>query len=59
MANLSDLAQPATPGLLGSGLAQMAGNTLVNRNAYKKYVIDMQSSGEEPLSFEEWSQSQG
>lgn len=54
MANLSDLAQTPTPGMLGSGLAQMAGSAMQNRNAYKKYAIEKQSAGETPLTYEEW-----
>ncbi len=54
MANLSDLARPATEAPLGSGMANMARNLIATKKAYKNYVIEAQTSGEEPISFEEF-----
>jgi hypothetical protein len=57
MANLSDLARPASEAPIGSGLARMASNKIGMTNAYRKYVIDTQTQGEEPMSFEEFMKS--
>jgi hypothetical protein len=57
MANLSDLARPASEAPIGSGLARLAANKLGMTNAYRKYVIDTQTQGEEPMSFEEFVKS--
>lgn len=57
MANLSDLAQTPTPGMLGSGLAAMAGRTASLRKPYQDYVTQTQEAGETPMSFEEWAAS--
>ena len=57
MANLSDLAQPAINAPLGSGLARMAGSAINLDKLYKKYVTDAMSSGEEPLSKEEFAKT--
>jgi hypothetical protein len=57
MANLSDLARPASEAPIGSGLARMASNKIGMTNAYRQYVIDTQSEGNEPMSFEEFMKS--
>jgi len=59
MANLADLAQPAIEAPIGSGLARLAANKIGLTNAYRKYVIDTQMAGEEPMSIEEFARSQG
>lgn len=57
MANLSDLARPAAEAPIGGGLARLAANKMSLVNAYKKYVIDTQSEGNEPMSIEEFAKS--
>ena len=37
---------------IGQGRAT---NTIDLRNKYNEYAMDMQSSGEQPMSFEEWA----
>jgi hypothetical protein len=51
---LSDLAQAASKAPIGTGLASMARDTITKRKAYKVYVIDTQSSGDTPMSYEEY-----
>jgi len=46
-------------GMGGKGMAEQSANTLVDTNAYRKYVMDTQSAGEEPMSKEEWARSRG
>lgn len=58
MANLSDLAQTPTPGMLGSGLAQMAGTKMALRRPYQDYVIQATENGEEIIPFDEWAKTQ-
>jgi len=56
MANLSELASPSDAPI-GSGLARLAANKIGLTNAYKKYVIDTQSEGGEPMSIEEFART--
>ena len=58
MASLSDLAAKPTAGMLGSGLAQMAGSKMSLRKPYHDYVLNAQESGEEVLPFDEWAKRQ-
>jgi hypothetical protein len=46
-------------GMGGKGMAEKTADTLVDTNAYRKYVIDTQTNGEEPMSKEEWARSRG
>jgi len=57
MANLASLASPASDAPIGSGLARLAANKIGLANQYKKYVIEAQSAGEEPMSIEEFAKS--
>ena len=58
MANLSDLAMPATEAPIGRGLAGMARNTIMLKKAYDQYVMDASESGQEVLPFNDWVASQ-
>lgn len=51
--SLDEVRRP-TPGMLGSGGAARAGNTVALRNMYRMYVEEQASAGNTPLSFEEW-----
>lgn len=57
MANLSDLARPATEAPIGTGIARLASNTIQMKKLYDKYVIQAQENGETPLPFKEWAAS--
>jgi hypothetical protein len=54
MADLASLARTPESAPMGTGLASMARNTITGRKAYKNYVIETQSAGETPVSFEEF-----
>lgn len=58
MASLSDLAAKPTAGMLGSGLAQMAGSKMSLRKPYQDYVLQAQENGEEVIPFDEWAARQ-
>lgn len=42
--------------LLGKGMAKQAGNDMQLRQAYNQYAIRSQTTGQQPLPYDQWKQ---
>ena len=54
---LTDLVSSVRGGKAGTGMAQKAVNSISLNKEYKQYVTDSMSTGEEPMSYEEYKRS--
>lgn len=51
--------KPPEQAPIGAGAAELAKQKLLAQEAYKQYVIDAQTNGQQPAPFDAWFQSQG